>query len=174
MNIEIIIGWWLIVLISLIDIYFRFKFNRFYLSISIPIYRKSLDKYLRKIGKDNIFLVNETKILFSTKDNCIWLQCKLRNRSSTLGLIKKWLIDIDNNDKIVSEEVRLSFGALMVLVIFVLVYFNQIYQIIHKGYSGSILNSMYILVILAFLINYWFAFIRLKKESAKSMAEFTK
>lgn len=151
-------------LLTLLDFFLRKYFTKLYLRISIPILKKTVNGNLIKkdLRKDKILDVGETKILFDSFENNIWLQCKFKNNRSTLGLIKKWKID-GGDRSLISEEIRLSFGIFFLLILYFIVLYH----------TNMISQYMYLLFVFAIFINYMFAYNRLNKESKSTLSEIS-
>jgi len=159
--------------ILITDSLLRHKLISFYLKLSIPIFKKSMMNnklFLKSLKRNEIIFFKHAKILFESKDNCIWLQCNVTSNRTTLGLIRKWIIE-KGNYKIIKEETRISFGVVIFglceFTLFILDYNqnqNILSRFIFDWYS-------YVFVIFGFFIIYILAFRRVNEISSEILHE---
>jgi hypothetical protein len=175
MNKIAIIYWIISVILIGVDFLLRRRFDLWYLNLSIPIFRKKINDSLCLIQEEanKIHRLADTKYYIDQTGSNIWLQCNFKNRRSTLGLLKRWKY-LASNKRITEEQTRISIGIIFAGIFIALMLFNYLENIGLEFGKDVSLNFFYIFVCIVMIINYSFAFNRLRKESRESLNKISK
>lgn len=161
--------WGALICLTLLDFYLRWRFNIPYLGYSLPVRTRQLNKRvnLLSLTPGKIIETESTKYLFDVESSGIWLQCRFKNRQSTLGLLKSYKVGPDRQT-IVTEQVRISLGVVLNAIAFIpfLYIVNQSHPLLS--------NSPEILIVIpvVMLINFAIAYRRLERESMETIRKF--